>query len=41
MEMVLLTLVTMTQTSISSSYIVEFTANFIDDYVVRHVGRGL
>ena len=41
MAMVLLTLVAMTRTSILSSYIVEFTANFIDDYVVRHVGCGL
>ena len=41
MAMVLLALVAMTQTSISSSYIVEFTANFINNYVVRHVGRGL
>ena len=31
----------MTRTFLSSSYIVESTANFSDDYVFRHGGRGL
>ena len=41
MAMALLMLVAMTRTFLLSSYIVESTANFPDDYVFRHGGRGL